>query len=209
MLELKNITYTYNEETTPIKNFNLKINSGDFIAIVGSNGSGKSTLALILSGILKDYKGEYLINNVKPKTEFIRKKIGILFQNPDNQLVSSLVKTDVAFGLENRRIDPEKMDKYIDGALKRVGIFHLKEYPTSSLSGGEKQKVALAGIFSMNFDIFIFDEATSMLDPKSAEEIMKQIKDLKRRGKTIIMITHKKHEAEEADKIIELKRNEN
>lgn len=205
MLELRNITYKYNNDFIAIKNFNLKIKSGEFVAVVGRNGSGKSTLALILSGILKDYEGKFYINGKLPSSEFFRKKIGILFQDPDNQLVSSIVKTDIAFGLENRKIEPHKMDEYIDQALKRLDIYHLKEFPVTSLSGGEKQKVALAGIFVMNFDIFIFDEATSMLDPESAKEILEEIQRLHKMGKTIIMITHKQKEAKLAERIIELK----
>ncbi len=207
MIELKNLSHKYIDTEYSLKPFSLKLNRGEYISIVGSNGSGKSTLALILAGIIKDYEGEYLINDKKPTASKIRKTIGILFQNPENQLIASIVKNDIAFGLENFNIPKEKMDMQIDNVLKNVGMLRFKELPISTLSGGEKQKIAFAGILALNFDVLIFDEVTSMLDEESAEKIMDIIKEQHKLGKTIILISHKSKIIKRADRIVYMDEN--
>ena len=186
----------------------LKYRKGSWTAIVGHNGSGKSTLAKLLVGLIKPTKGEIYINNILMKEENIkeiRKHVGIVFQNPDNQFVGVTVKHDIAFGLENQQVPQEEMIKLIDKYIKVVNMEGYLVKEPHQLSGGEKQRVAIAGALAMNQDIMIFDEATSMLDPQGTKEISDFILELNDKyDKTLITITHDLEFARKADNIVVL-----
>ncbi len=204
IIELKNITVKF-KDLTVFKNFNLKIEAGEYIALVGPNGAGKTTLINVVSGIIPIKTGEYLLNDVQVTEKLLRKNVGMLFQNPDNQLIASIVKNDIAFGLENKNIKSvEQMDVLINDVLNKLDILDLKEKNVNSLSGGQKQKVALASIIVLDFNILIFDEATSMLDPYSQNEVINIMEQLHQEGKTIIHITHHMGEAKKAKRMIVL-----
>ena len=203
-LEVKNVSFRYKENTKTLENVSFSASKGEFICILGHNGSGKSTLAKLIMGLLKPTSGEILIDGVilnEETVEDLRGKLGIVFQNPDNQFVGITVKDDIAFGLENRNIEQIEMLARIEKYSKQIGIEHLINRNPESLSGGEKQKVAIAGILACEPDIIIFDESTSMLDPKSVKELLNIINKLKGE-KNIIYITHNLEEALLADKVI-------
>ncbi len=204
-IEVKNLTFSYNEKTNVLEDVNLEINKGEWIAVLGHNGSGKSTLAKTLVGLLEPQKGEISIDGLIMNDEFayeIRKKIGIVFQNPDNQFVGVTVRDDIAFGMENLCVPREEMLEKISFYAEKVNMLKFLDSEPANLSGGQKQRVAIAGILAMQSDIIIFDEATSMLDPFSREELIKYIKTLHQDGLTIIMITHDINEALLADRIL-------
>lgn len=207
-ISIKNLKFSYNRVDDVLKDISLDIPKGQWITILGHNGSGKSTLSKLIIGLLTKYRGEIYIDGLilsDQNVYDIRKKVGIVFQNPDNQFVGTTVKDDIAFGLENREVDREEMIKRIDIYSKYVNMNHFLAKEPSLLSGGEKQRVAIAGILAMNPDIIIFDEATSMLDPKGTSEIMDLIKKVKDLGdKTIITITHNLKEAVLSDRVIVL-----
>lgn len=207
-IEVKNLSFKYNNEMEDIlKNVSFSVEKGEWISIVGHNGSGKSTLARLLVGIEETDRGEVLIDGIKLTEESsyeIRKDIGIVFQNPDNHFVAANIEDDIAFGLENLEIAHSDMQDLIDYSLDAVSMTHLKDRMPSELSGGEKQRAAIAGILAMNPNILIFDEATSMLDPIGRSEVISLIKELHKRGKTIIMITHDMDEAALSDRTIVL-----
>ena len=207
-LEVRNLSFEYKENTKTLDEVSFSASMGEFVCILGHNGSGKSTLAKLIMGLLKPISGEILIDGVilnEETVEDLRGKLGIVFQNPDNQFVGITVKDDIAFGLENRNIKRSEMLARIEKYSKQIGIEHLLNRNPESLSGGEKQKVAIAGILACEPDIIIFDESTSMLDPKGTKEINETIKDLCRlKNKTIITITHNIEEAVYADRIIVL-----
>lgn len=209
MINIKNLSFTYDGKDEALKNINLKINKGRWISILGHNGSGKSTLAKILVGLLEFNQGEVdidgLVLNYENLAE-VRKKIGIVFQNPDNQFVGVTVKHDVAFGLENQNMNHLDMEEKIEKYLSYVNMDQFKNKEPHNLSGGQKQKVAIAGILSMDLDYIILDEATSMLDPEGANEIVKLISHLnKNENKTIITITHDLSFAALSDYLVVLK----
>lgn len=202
MIRLKNINLKKNNINI-LKNINFSIEKGDLIVILGLNGSGKSQLAMLLSGLIDNYEGEYfwekkIINN----REILGKKCGIVFQKADNQFFSSIVKNDLAFGLENRNVPQEEMKLKVDNILKKLKIEDLKNKNVNFLSGGEKQKAAIASILILDFELLIFDEVTSMLDDSSSKQIFEIIKELHKEGKTIIYITHKIEEISIADKVL-------
>lgn len=204
MVKVKNLKFAYKDDNLVIKDVSLSINKGEFVCILGHNGSGKSTLAKLLVGLLKADSGEIYINGkllTEDSVGELRAEIGIVFQNPDNQFVGVTVKDDIAFGLENRRYAREDMLKLIDEFSKLVGMEKFLEANPETLSGGEKQRVAIAGILAYNPNIIIFDEATSMLDPRGIREVNEVINSLKGQ-KTIIAITHNLREAINADRII-------
>lgn len=204
MVKVKNLKFAYKDDNSVIKDVSLSINKGEFVCILGHNGSGKSTLAKLLVGLLKADSGEIYINGkllTEDSVDELRAEIGIVFQNPDNQFVGVTVKDDIAFGLENRRYAREDMLKLIDEFSKLVGMEKFLEANPETLSGGEKQRVAIAGILAYNPNIIIFDEATSMLDPRGIREVNEVINSLKGQ-KTIIAITHNLREAINADRII-------
>lgn len=204
LIEVRDLHFRYNSEDRALKGVDLDIEKGQFVCILGHNGSGKSTLAKLLVGLLEAKKGHIYIDNTlldENSVDELRKKIGIVFQNPDNQFVGITVKDDIAFGLENRKVEREEMLRLIDEYSKKVNMNEFLDRNPESLSGGEKQRVAIAGILAMNPEIIIFDEATSMLDPKGVKEVMDVIDSLKSK-KTIISITHNLQEAIKADKVV-------
>jgi len=206
-IEIRDLDFSYNNKTKVLEKINLKVEKGEWIACLGHNGSGKSTLAKTLVGLLEPESGEIEIDNLLLTEETayeVRKKIGIVFQNPDNQFVGVTVRDDIAFGMENLCVPREEMLDKIDFYAKKVNMLDFLDKEPANLSGGQKQRVAIAGILAMQSDIIIFDEATSMLDPFSKEELIKYIKTLHKEGLTIIMITHDINEALLADKILVL-----
>lgn len=206
-IRLENINFSY-ENKLILKDFNLSINDGETIALIGHNGSGKSTLAKLIMGLLEPNSGSIYVNDVllnEETCDSIRLDMGIIFQNPDNQFVGVTVKDDIAFGLENRSISVDEMNKRINKYLSLVDMSdHLDANP-EDLSGGQKQRVAIAGAMAMETNLLIFDESTSMLDPLGTKEVNKMIKTIKEScNKTIILITHDLEEALNADRVIVL-----
>jgi len=211
IISVKDVSFSYNEKKQGLKNVNIEINKGEWIAILGHNGSGKSTLAKTLVGLLEPQNGEIIIDSIKLTEETaydLRKKVGIVFQNPDNQFVGVTVRDDIAFGMENLCVPREEMLKKIDFYAEKVGMIDFLDKQPSNLSGGQKQRVAIAGILAMKSDILIFDEATSMLDPYTRNDLIQYIKELNEEGLTIIMITHDVNEAVLADKILIMNKGE-
>ena len=204
------VSYSYGENSFAIKDLSFELEKGSYIALVGHNGSGKSTIAKLLIGLLPLAKGEIYVNGLKlnkKNLSSVRSKIGIVFQNPDNQFIGSTVEDDIAFGLENRRVPHEDMQAIINEYAAKVGMIdYLKKEPTN-LSGGQKQRVAIAGVLALSPEIIIFDEATSMLDPRGKREIASIIRDMRTNmpDLTIISITHDVEEAYLADQIVLLK----
>lgn len=204
IIEIKNLNFRYTKKNPVIKDLNLTIEKGQYISILGHNGSGKSTLAKLIVGLLEADSGEIYIDGKLLSEEFIyeiREKIGIVFQNPDNQFVGITVKDDIAFGLENRRIERMKMLDLIDEFSTLVRMEKFLEKNPEELSGGEKQRVAIAGVLACKPEVIILDEATSMLDPKGIKEVNEVIDELKGK-KTIIAITHNLSEAINADRVL-------
>lgn len=194
---------------TSLSNLSLNIDNGDFIAVIGANGSGKSTFAKHLNGLLLPTNGDVFVDEIntkdKEKVWEIRKKVGMVFQNPDNQLVATTVEDDIAFGLENIGINESVMRERVNWALKTVDMTEYKNSEPHLLSGGQKQKIVIAGALAMHTSHLVLDEPTSMLDPKGRKEIIDIIKKLnKEENITIIYITHFMSEAAEFDKIIVL-----
>ena len=194
LIEVKDLSFSYNDENLALDGVSFNIEKGSYTTIIGHNGSGKSTLAKLLAGLLEAKSGDILIDGLKVNEENIteiRKKLGIVFQNPDNQFIGSTVRDDIAFGLENRQIPQSEMDGIINEFANEVGLTKFLDKEPTALSGGQKQRVAIAGVMAMKPEIIIFDEATSMLDPKGKSDIKKLISDLHESGKfTIISITH-------------------
>lgn len=204
----RNITYYYDsdEEQKPaLDAIDIKIEKGEFIAILGQNGCGKSTLVKHCNALLSLQEGDLTVAEIDVRNEEdlweLRRLCGIVFQNPNNQFVSSIIEEDIAFGLENYDVPEEEFPARIQTALSLVGMAGCAERSPQSLSGGEKQRIALAGVLALDPDILIFDEATSMLDPKGQKEILSCIKHLHALGKTILMITHSVEETIFADRI--------
>ena len=211
MIEIKNLVYEYpaTEDKTKqaIKGINMKIMPGEFVVILGHNGSGKSTLAKHLNAIFTPTSGDVLINGMNTKDENklwdIRKTAGMVFQNPDNQIVATVVEEDVAFGPENIGLPKEEIRHRVDTALKSVDMTEYKKKSPANLSGGQKQRVAIAGIIAMKPECIILDEPTAMLDPIGRKEVMDTVTYLnKKDGITLVHITHYMEEAVNADRII-------
>ena len=207
-VSFKNVSFKYDEDSVVLKDFNLTINSGEMVAILGHNGSGKSTIAKIIMGLLEINSGELYINDKllnQDTIEECRNHMSIIFQNPDNQFVGVTVKDDIAFGLENKNVSREEMIKRINEYLKLVSMEEFIDRSPEELSGGQKQRVAIAGALAMETELMIFDESTSMLDPKGTKEVNQMIKQIKNdQNKTIIVITHNLEEASYADRVIVL-----
>ena len=204
MIKVKDLKFKYQGANQyALDNVSVTIPRGSYVAILGHNGSGKSTFSKLISGLYKPTSGEIYIDGImikKNSLRDIRKKIGIIFQNPDNQFIGSTVENDLAFGLENANVDREKMKKIIQDLAAKVDMENFLDREPNSLSGGQKQRVAIASVLALNPEIIIFDEATSMLDPKGKEDVLKIIKDIqKTREKTLISITHDMDEAIMAD----------
>ena len=211
MIEIKNLTFSY-EEKCVFDGLNLTIEKGEFIAILGHNGSGKSTLSKLLVGLEEPASGDIFIDGIKSSDatiDTIRKKVSIVFQNPDNQFVGATVADDIAFGLENRQVPREEMIKLVTRYMKQLGLTGLEEIAPHDLSGGQKQRTAIAGALAVGADILILDEATSMLDPAGRRDIMNLVRALaKDEKRTILMITHHLDEAVYADRLIVLNKGE-
>lgn len=210
LLEVKNVSYSYDKTTKALKGVNFNVEEGEFIAIVGHNGSGKSTLAKLLNGLLKPTDGEVVVDGFsstdKDAVFEIRKRVGMVFQNPDNQLIASIVEDDIAFGPENLGVPREEIGKRIDFALKAVGMENFRRATPTRLSGGQKQRIAIAGVLALNPKILVLDESTAMLDPQGRKEIAEVVKRLREQGVAIIAITHYMEEAAKADKVIVIDR---
>ncbi|MDE6413374.1 MAG: energy-coupling factor transporter ATPase [Eubacterium sp.] len=190
-----------------IKNLNLEIEKGSFVAVLGHNGSGKSTIAKLINGLLVPQSGMVTVNGVSTENEDdvfeIRKNVGMVFQNPDNQIVASIVEEDVAFGVENLGVPSAEIRQRVDEALKTVGMYEFRERAPHKLSGGQKQRIAVAGIIAMKPQCIVLDEPTAMLDPSGRREVIETIKKLnKEENITIVLITHYMDEAVEADRVI-------
>ena len=207
MIEIKNLVYEYEEADHPaVGGVDLTIEKGEFVAVLGHNGSGKSTMAKCLNGLFQPTSGDVVIDGMNTKVEEdiwkIRARAGMVFQNPDNQIVATIVEEDVAFGAENLAVEQGELRRRVDEALAAVEMTEYKDDQPHKLSGGQKQRVAIAGILAMNPDYIILDEPTAMLDPRGREEVMKTILRLnKEEGKTIILITHFMSEAVQADRV--------
>lgn len=211
IIRIENLIFQYGGEAdeepiAAIRDVSLEIERGSFTAIIGKNGSGKSTLAKNLNGLLLPTGGKIYIKNWDTADDDhiwdIRQTAGMVFQNPDNQLVSSIVEDDVAFGPENLGVEPTEIRQRVDQALASVNMGRYKKKAPHLLSGGQKQRIAIAGVVAMKPECIIFDEPTAMLDPKGREEIMEIIGDLHREGITVILITHFMDEAVNADRLI-------
>ena len=217
-ISMKNLTVDFTRidedgkevfKTRAIDDVTLDIEKGSFVSIVGMNGSGKSTLAKCINGLVQPTSGEVLIDGMDTKDDSeiwnIRKKVAMVFQNPDNQIVSSIVEDDVAFGPENIGIDPTEIRKRVDYALEKVDMLDCKGKGAHMLSGGQKQRIAIAGAVAMKPECIVFDEPTAMLDPKGRSRVMEIINELNSEGITTILITHFMEEALKSDRIVVLK----
>lgn len=210
IIEVKNAVYEYvDEEIThrAVDNVSFNIARGSFTVILGHNGSGKSTLAKLLNGLFKPTDGDVLVDGINTRDEDteieVKRKVGMVFQNPDNQLVASIVEEDVAFGPENLGLEPKVIRERVDDALKSVGMYDFRESTPHRLSGGQKQRVAIAGIIAMQPECLILDEPTAMLDPVGRKEIIETLHKLnKEKNITVVLITHYMEEAENADRVM-------
>ncbi len=207
-VKIDNLSYSYGEQKV-LKDISLEINQGEFLAIVGKNGSGKSTLARLINGLLTPSQGEievFGLNTKNRQNHFeIRKSCGIVFQNPDNQMVASIVEDDVAFGPENIGLDRKEIGERIEFALKATNSQEFRLSPASRLSGGQKQRVAISGVLALKPKILILDESTSMLDPKAREEVMEVVNKLnKYENMTVIVITHYMDEVVDCGRVVVL-----
>lgn len=215
-LYARNITFSYindfdeNEsakKATVFRNLNFSVERGEFVAVLGHNGSGKSTLVKCFNGINIPEEGDVIVNGYNTKDEEhlldIRQSVGMVFQNPDNQIVATIVEEDVAFALENMGVAPNEIRRRVDDALKTVGMYEYREHAPHKLSGGQKQRVAIAGILAMRPDCILLDEPTAMLDPNGRKEVLKTIKMLNKEfGVTIVLITHYMDEAAQAERVV-------
>ena len=205
ILEVKNVSYSYDKTAVAVDGVSFSVGKGQFIAVIGHNGSGKSTLAKLLNGLLTPTSGEVIVDGFSSKDKSavfeIRRRVGMVFQNPDNQLVASIVEDDVAFGPENLGVPRKEIGERIDFALKAVGMEGFRKSTPTRLSGGQKQRIAIAGVLALKPQILVLDESTAMLDPQGRKEIADVIKNLVKSGVTVITVTHYMDEAVFADKI--------
>ena len=190
-----------------LKDLNLTINQGEFVAVLGHNGSGKSTLAKHFNAVLLPTTGKVFVNGIDTSDEEklfeIRQHVGMVFQNPDNQIVATIVEEDVAFALENLGVEPQEIRRRVDEALKAVGMSEFTTHAPHLLSGGQKQRIAIAGVLAMEPECIVLDEATAMLDPVGRREVLATVHRLNReKGMTVVLITHHMNEAEEADRVV-------
>lgn len=211
IIKFDNVSFAYELEDEGIVNavndFSLEVPEGQFLAVLGHNGCGKSTVAKLINGILVPNKGKVTVEGMdtsdEEKTVDIRKTVGMVFQNPDNQIVATIVEDDVAFGPENLGVEPSEIRKAVDSALKAVGMYEFRKREPHRLSGGQKQRVAIAGVIAMNTKCIVMDEPTAMLDPQGRKEVMNTVMKLNREfGITVILITHYMDEAVKADRVI-------
>lgn len=213
IIEFQNVSFRYDSEEEGVQlplvaeNLNLQIHEGEFVAILGHNGSGKSTLAKLTNAILLPTSGKVLVDGMDTTEEElkikIRQTVGMVFQNPDNQIVATIVEEDVAFGPENLGVEPKEIRRRVDESLKAVGMYEFRKREPHRLSGGQKQRVAIAGIIAMLPRCIVLDEPTAMLDPKGRQEVMSTMLKLNREmGMTVVFITHFMDEAVQADRVV-------
>ncbi len=212
LIVFDHVSYTYDDEETEktvyaLKDVSLTVRQGEFVVVLGHNGSGKSTLAKLSNSIFLPSEGKVFVRGMDTsvtENEFpIRKTMGVVFQNPDNQIVASIVEEDVAFGPENLGVPPKEIRRRVDEALKAVDMYDYRMHETHRLSGGQKQRVAIAGMLAMQPECIVFDEPTAMLDPKGRREVMQIIRRLnKEQGMTVVFITHYMEEAVHADRVV-------
>ena len=212
LIVFDHVSYTYDDEETEktvyaLKDVSLAVRQGEFVVVLGHNGSGKSTLAKLSNSIFLPSAGKVFVRGMDTsvtENEFpIRKTVGVVFQNPDNQIVASIVEEDVAFGPENLGVEPKEIRRRVDEALKAVDMYDYRMHETHRLSGGQKQRVAIAGMLAMQPECIVFDEPTAMLDPKGRREVMQIIRRLNReQGMTVVFITHYMEEAVHADRVV-------
>lgn len=212
MIEIKDVSFSYNQKEEALKNVSFTVCDHEWVSIIGHNGSGKSTLAKLLVGLIKATQGGIFYDGTElteDTVDDIHRRVGIVFQNPDNQFVGFNVKYDIAFGLENHRVERKEMISLIEEYTKKVDMYEFLEREPQTLSGGQKQRVAIAGILAMNCDIIILDEATSMLDPEGTEEIIGLITELHTKyNKTVITITHDLNLAQRSNRVIVMRSGE-
>lgn len=212
IIKTENLTYAYKtgQDELPkivLQGLDLEIEKGTFVAVLGHNGSGKTTLAKHLNAILLPMGGRVLVDGLDTADESllleIRKRVGMVFQNPDNQIVANVVEEDVAFAPENLGFPPEEIRRRVDEALQTVGMYEYREHAPHLLSGGQKQRIAIAGVLAMNPSCIVFDEPTAMLDPIGRESVVKIIRHLRASGRvTVVLITHHMEETIDADRVI-------
>ena len=211
IVEFRDVYYTYNRgdasEQRAVNGISFSVEEGEFVAVVGHNGSGKSTSAKLMNGLLEPDSGTVTVSGLDTKSNKdlfdIRKTVGVVFQNPDNQMVATIIEDDVAFGPENIGLPSEEIRSRVDWALKSVGMYEYREGTPFRLSGGQKQRVAIAGILAIKPRVIVLDESTSMLDPEGRAEVLKTIEKLNREEKmAVVMITHFMEEALLADRIV-------
>ncbi len=211
MIEIHDLWHVYGSgtagEVVALKGVNLRIDQGEFVAIIGSNGSGKSTLARHLNGLLLPTRGWVKVCNLDTRSsehlQEIRRRVGMVFENPDNQLVATIVEEDVAFGPENLGLPPAEIRRRVEQALETVGMATYRNHPPHLLSGGQKQRVAIAGVLAMEPSCIVLDEPTSMLDPQGRREVLRTIRGLNEsRGMTVVYITHFMEEAAAAGRVL-------
>lgn len=213
IIEFQNVSFRYDSEEESVQlplvaeNLNLQIHEGEFVAILGHNGSGKSTLAKLTNAILLPTSGKVLVDGMDTNEEDlkikIRQTVGMVFQNPDNQIVATIVEEDVAFGPENLGVEPKEIRRRVDESLKAVGMYEFRKREPHRLSGGQKQRVAIAGIIAMLPRCIVLDEPTAMLDPRGRQEVMSTMLKLNREmGMTVVFITHFMDEAVQADRVV-------
>ncbi len=212
IIETENLTFKYineeeKKEKVALDSVSIEVKEGEFLVVLGHNGSGKSTMAKHMNALLIPTEGTIYVAGLDTKDENnlwdVRSSAGMVFQNPDNQLVATIVEEDVAFGPENLGVPPEEIKKRVEESLKKVGMYEYREHAPHLLSGGQKQRIAIAGILAMMPKCIIFDEPTAMLDPSGRKEVLKTMKDVnKNLGITVILITHYMDEAAQADRVI-------
>lgn len=207
LLTAENVSFSYDKKHKVLKNINLSVNQGEFVSIIGHNGSGKSTLAKLFNALIIPDEGKITVDGFCSQDKAclfeIRQRVGVVFQNPDNQLVASIVEDDVAFGPENLGVPREEIGERIDFALKSVVMESFRKKSPERLSGGQKQRIAIAGVLALKPKILVLDESTAMLDPKGRKEVLAVVKKLnKEHGVTVIAITHYMEETVDSDRII-------
>jgi energy-coupling factor transport system ATP-binding protein len=212
IIDIEHLNFSYQEGTPTIKDVSVQVEKGTYTTIIGHNGSGKSTLAKLTAGLLEKESGTITIDGLELTVEnlnAIRSKVGVVFQNPDNQFIGSTVRDDIAFGLENHCVPQADMDEIINTYAAKVGMTKYLDHEPIRLSGGQKQRVAIAGVLAMKPEILIFDEATSMLDPQGKAEIKKVINEIHQEsGLTILSITHDIDEVAHSDYVIAMSQGE-